>query len=81
MSGQEALVRKEGNRYQIIKLFYDELGSEAGRMLDSRRLCAHLAAQGDMSNDEASSAIQYLVNEGLLKRETMDGATSITILA
>jgi hypothetical protein len=78
MSDQEKLVKKESNRYRVLKLFYDTVGDQRNSALDRRDMLKHLVEQEGMPQEEAESAFRYLLDEELLEAMTLRGGTSIT---
>jgi hypothetical protein len=78
MSDQENLVKKESNRYRVLKLFYDLVGDKRNVTLDRRNILKHLVEQEGMPQEEAESAFNYLIDEDLLEEVTLIGGTSIT---
>ena len=78
MSDQEKLVKKESNRYQVLKLFYDKVGDQRNSTLNERDVLKHLVEQEGMPQEEAESAFKYLLDENLLEGMTIGGGTSIT---
>ncbi|MEG3439252.1 hypothetical protein V0288_19155 [Pannus brasiliensis CCIBt3594] len=77
MNDRENLVRKESNRYRILKIFYDTLGERSNSTLNESDIVGHLVEKREMSDKEAESAINHLINEGLLQSAYF-GAISIT---
>jgi hypothetical protein len=77
MSDQEKLVKKESNRYRVLKLFYDRVGDQRNSTLNRRDVLNHLVEEG-MPQEEAESAFNYLLDENLLEAMTLGGGTSIT---
>jgi hypothetical protein len=78
MNDQEKLVKKESNRYRILKLFYDTVGDARDSMLDREDILEHFVEQEGMSRPEAKSAFDYLLDERLLEMMTLGGSTRIT---
>jgi hypothetical protein len=78
MSDQEKLVKKESNRYQVLKLFYDIVGDQRHSFLNEQEVLRHLVEQEEMSQEEADSAFDYLLDEKLLEEMALGGETSIT---
>jgi hypothetical protein len=78
MSDQKKLVKKETNRYQILKLFYDTVGDQRNSALNRAYVLKHLVEQEGMLQEEAESAFNYLLDENLLETMMLEGATSIT---
>ncbi len=67
MNDQEKLVKKQSNRYRILKIFYDELADKPNSVLNYKEIVNYLVENGEMSDKEAESAISYLIDEHLLK--------------
>jgi hypothetical protein len=80
MSDREIIVRKESNRYRILKLFYDELGDNRYSGIDFTDVLNHFVHEQEMSAQEAESALNYLLDEALLESVALGGETSITHL-
>ncbi len=78
MSDQEKLVKKESNRYRVLKLFYDTVGDQRNSILNKRDVLKYLIEQEGMPQEEAESAFNYLLDENLLEAMTLSGGTSIT---
>jgi hypothetical protein len=78
MSDQEKLVKKESNRYRVLKLFYDTVGDQRNSTLNERDVLKHLVEREGMPQEEAESAFNYLLDESLLESMTLGGGTSIT---
>jgi hypothetical protein len=78
MNDQELLVKKESNRYRILKHFYDKVGHNIGHSwLKKETVIRQLFDQKEMSQEEAESAFDYLINERLLETINFD-TVSIT---
>jgi hypothetical protein len=77
MNDQEKLIRKQSNRYRILKIFYDHLEGKPNSLLKHREVKRYLVENGEMSEEDAYSAIAYLRHEGLLETKTFN-ETSIT---
>jgi hypothetical protein len=78
MNDQEKLVQKERNRYRILKLFYETVEFPRSSTLKRSDVIKHLVEMERMPNQEAESAFDYLLEEGLLKTRTHAGETKIT---
>lgn len=78
MNDQEQLVRKERNRYRVLKLFYDTLGDKRHSFINKKDVLKYLLEQEEMSRLEAESAFRYLLDEKLLETMTLGEDTSIT---
>jgi hypothetical protein len=73
MNDKEKLIIRESNRYRILKIFYDHLADKPHSALNSRAVERDLVENGEMTEEDAYSAIVYLEDEGLLKAMTFDG--------
>jgi hypothetical protein len=78
MSDQEKLVKKESNRYRVLKLFYDIVGDKRNSTLNRTDVLNNLVGREGIPQEEAESAFNYLLDESLLEEMTLSGGTSIT---
>jgi hypothetical protein len=80
MNDQAKLNRQETNRYQILKIFYDiaESNGSGIAIINQHKLVSNVVENELMSQDEANSAFNYLINESLLNSLNCNGDTEIT---
>lgn len=80
MNDQAKLDRKEANRYQLLKIFYDKAESNGSgtAIINKHNLVSYVVKHELMSQDEAHSAFDYLINENLLDYVALGGDTQIT---
>lgn len=80
MNDQAKMNNKEANRYQLLKIFYDAAESNGLgiAIINQQKLVSYVVENELMSQDEANSAFNYLVNENLLNSLNFYGDTEIT---